>query len=102
MPKNTTTIGFGSPSRYFQEHGQLNKLESYSRRFGTEVLALIDSFLFPEMAARLENLYAPEVIVGIGGRKTLDTAKAVGHILKIPIFVAPTTASTDGINALQY
>jgi glycerol dehydrogenase len=126
MPKNTTTIGFGSPSRYFQGHGQLNKLESYSIGFGTNVLALIDPFFFPEMTARLEGLYAAgdstitteefrkevtekeinrvkavveqrraEVIVGIGGGKTLDTAKAVGHSLNIPIIVAPTTASTD-------
>lgn len=126
MPKNTTTIGFGSPSRYFQGHGQLDKLESYSRGFGTKVLALIDPFFFPEMTVRLEGLYAAgdstisteefrkevtekeinrvkavveerraEVIVGIGGGKTLDTAKAVGHSLNIPIIVAPTTASTD-------
>ena len=126
MPKNTTIIGFGSPSRYFQGRGQLNKLEFYSRGFGTKVLALIDSFFFPAMTVRLEGLYAAgdstitteefrkevtekeinrvkavakergaEVIVGIGGGKTLDTTKAVGHFLDIPIIVAPTTASTD-------
>lgn len=126
MPKHTTTIGFGSPSRYFQGHGQLNKLEFYTKRFGTTVLALIDPFFFPEMTVRLENLYAEgdsaitteefgkevtvkeinrvkaagegsraEVIVGIGGGKTLDTAKAAAHSLNIPVIVAPTTASTD-------
>ena len=122
MPKNTTTIGFGSPSRCFQGHGQLNKLESYSRGFGTNVLALIDSFFFSFMTAHLKSLKAAgdstitteefrkevtekeisrvkavakergaEVIVGIGGGKTLDTTKAVGHFLDIPIIVAPTT-----------
>jgi glycerol dehydrogenase len=36
-----------------------------------------------------------EVIVGIGGGKTLDTAKAVGHFLNTPVIAAPTSASTD-------
>jgi glycerol dehydrogenase len=124
--KNTTTIGFGSPSRYFQGHGLLDKLESYSRRFGTKVMALIDPFFFHEMTVHLENLYSEgnstitteefrkevtvkeinrvktvaekrrtEIIVGIGGGKTLDTAKAVAHSVNIPIIVVPTTASTD-------
>ena len=46
MPKNTTTIGFGSPSRYFQGHRLLYKLESYSKKFGEKVLAIIDPFFF--------------------------------------------------------
>lgn len=36
-----------------------------------------------------------EVIVGIGGGKTLDTAKATGAALKRPIVIVPTLASTD-------
>jgi len=36
-----------------------------------------------------------EVMVGIGGGKILDTAKAVGHYLNIPVILAPTTASND-------
>ena len=35
------------------------------------------------------------MIVGIGGGKTLDTAKAVAYTLKAPITVVPTIASTD-------
>lgn len=34
-------------------------------------------------------------IVGIGGGKTLDTAKAVAFFQKVPVAVAPTIASTD-------
>lgn len=36
-----------------------------------------------------------EVIMGVGGGKTLDTAKAVGYYAKIPVVIVPTIASTD-------
>lgn len=36
-----------------------------------------------------------DVIVGVGGGKTLDTAKAVAHFMKLPVVVVPSIASTD-------
>lgn len=36
-----------------------------------------------------------EIIVGVGGGKTLDTAKAVAYYAKLPVIIAPTLASTD-------
>jgi len=36
-----------------------------------------------------------DIVIGAGGGKTLDTAKAVGHYLKIPTVIIPTIAATD-------
>ena len=36
-----------------------------------------------------------DVVVGIGGGKTLDTAKAVGHFKAVSVIICPTIASTD-------
>lgn len=42
--------------------------------------------------ARAENA---DVIIGIGGGKTIDTAKALAYELNLPSVIAPTVASSD-------
>ncbi len=46
-------------------------------------------------AAEVAKKFAPDVVVAIGGGKTIDTTKAVGDLLKVPVIIAPTAASTD-------
>lgn len=42
-----------------------------------------------------EETFLPDIVVGIGGGKTIDVAKAVGTGLKKPFIIVPTIAATD-------
>ena len=52
-----------------------------------------DDEINKNQALFMEN--ACEYVVGIGGGKTLDTAKAVAYYQKVPVVIVPTLASTD-------
>ncbi len=113
------------PGRYTQGAGALDTLGAEVARFGQNAYVICDPFvmdtLLSKFKAPLEKAvqakivrFAGEcsdeeidrlstearesgcdVIVGVGGGKTLDTAKAVAYSLKVPIAVVPTVASTD-------
>lgn len=111
------------PARYVQGAGALSLLPEEAARLGSKALAVVtksmrstlDKALAGQtgMALQCENFNGEcsdeeierlaaaakqagaDVIIGMGGGKPLDTAKAVAHALKLPVLVVPTLASTD-------
>lgn len=81
-------------------------MEAYTKKFN-ELYASTDSVILTEKfggevteteiirVTQVAKAFAPDVLVGIGGGKTLDTAKAVADNFHVPVVIAPTTASTD-------
>lgn len=113
-----------SPSKYVQGPGEIKKLGEYAAKLGDCALALIsesgykrngkeieDSFDTVSVAfdffngecsmteiERLKKVVSEKncnVIIGIGGGKILDTAKAVAYYCQMPCVIVPTIASTD-------
>ena len=122
----STTRAFGSPSRYIQGYGELERLQDYTADYGKKVLAIIDPFFYDTLSPSLKEAFeaagsalesvkfggettitelerlaaiasqnGSDVVVGIGGGKTIDAAKYTGIAVSAAIVIAPTSAATD-------
>ncbi|HPI68804.1 MAG TPA: glycerol dehydrogenase [Bacteroidales bacterium] len=113
------------PGRYVQGAGAIKKLGIEMARYGKSGYLICDPFVYDNLLPDFKKNVEEELkivtkrfhgecsdeeiseitkaaqsagidlIAGIGGGKTLDTAKAVAFNLKVPVVVVPTIASTD-------
>ncbi len=114
----------GSPTRYIQGKGEMKNLCSYAKNFGENLFVLTSasgrnrvepsikegqgdcritydvfngecSMTEIERLKKIVENVGSDVIVGVGGGKILDTAKAVAYYMEKPVMIVPTIASTD-------
>ncbi|NPA24124.1 MAG: iron-containing alcohol dehydrogenase [Crenarchaeota archaeon] len=82
----------------------------HSRKYAENVVESVDKMFDVEIVDHGDvvdvlNLYEKyrnrnvDVIVGIGGGKVIDVAKALAYLLEAPVVSVPTTASHDGISS---
>jgi glycerol dehydrogenase len=113
------------PGRYVQGASAIERLGDETARLGSKAFLCCSPFvvenLLPKFRADVESKVEiavarfnrecteaeidrltelaraaeAEVVVGIGGGKLLDTAKAVAYYLDVPVVIVPTIASTD-------
>lgn len=101
LPKYTSKFGnkvFAIIDQFFFDSFTKRISDLYKSTGDTFNSVIFNSEVTVEfIAATAEDAkkYSPSVIVGIGGGKTLDSAKAVADDLHVPVIVVPTSASTD-------
>jgi len=114
-----------SPGSYIQGSNEIDNLAEYYGQLGSSgAYLIVDKFIFDtyqdairgsfvrgnvpyaihvfggecshaEIDAHQRQLEDADVIIGIGGGKTLDTAKSVAFYSHLPMIIVPTAASTD-------
>lgn len=114
-----------SPGSYIQGNNEIRNLSEYYRQLGSKgAYIIVDKFIdklyhdeisssfikdgvpyrmqsfggecsHTEIDLHRKNLGNADAVIGIGGGKTLDTAKSVAFYSHLPMIIVPTAASTD-------
>ena len=114
-----------SPGTYLQGKGELNRLAKHVSAVGAHKAYLmagkhVGATYHDQIVGSFEETHIPytfnyfggecsqaeidkhvaaiadaDVVFGLGGGKTLDTAKSVAHFAGVPVIIVPTAASTD-------
>lgn len=116
---------FACPARYVQGRGVIHQCGEHLSKLGKKAFLVSDDIVWgivgkdveASLQGKLEYAYEEfngessdseikrlaknasqadcDVVVGLGGGKTLDTVKAVADEMKVPVAIVPTAASTD-------
>lgn len=122
MSSNPQAMIFAAPGRYVQGRGAIETLASELENLGAKKpLILCDPVVEKAMpdgaldvtgairvgfngecspgeidrVAKEAKEQGADAVVGVGGGKTMDTAKSVAHPAGLPLVIVPTIASTD-------
>ncbi len=119
------SIVFAAPGKYIQGRGELRRLSEHISRLGKKALVIASALGVERIQSamegadcsacalhfvpfegecsmteinRMQRIFAEEgcdIVVGAGGGKVLDTAKAAACFLKSPCVIVPTAVSSD-------
>lgn len=123
--RSSSGRSFGGPGKYIQRAGEISHLAKHMQGLGRNAFLLVDGFVFDTMGETIVQSFASslavqierfggeccaeeiervtalakeakaEIVVGIGGGKTADTAKLAAIANDARLVIVPTIASTD-------